>query len=100
MKQTRNNVYYVNLPLILTGVQKYFEILIFVNFLTAIKYFGKEASPGDPRRFLLSSMVLIVTGEIPGPIFQCGATRLTPMPWTMYCVLLPNVSRKFLVLGN
>ena len=26
VKQTRNNVYYVNLPLILTEVQKYFEI--------------------------------------------------------------------------
>ena len=32
----------------------------------------EEASPGDPRRFLLSSMVLIVTGEIPGPILHCG----------------------------
>ena len=60
----------------------------------------EEASPGDPRPFLLSSMVLIVTGEIPGPIFHCGATRLTPMPWTMYCVPLPDVSRKFLVVGN
>ena len=40
VKQTRNNGYYVNLPLILTEeVQKYFEILILVNFLTAIKYF-------------------------------------------------------------
>ena len=32
----------------------------------------EEASPGDPGRFLLSSMVLIVTGEIPGPILLCG----------------------------
>ena len=32
----------------------------------------EEASPGDPGRFLLSSMVLIVTGEIPGPIIHCG----------------------------
>ena len=32
----------------------------------------EEASPGDPGRFLLSSMVLIVTGEIPGPILHCG----------------------------
>ena len=31
-----------------------------------------EASPGDPGRFLLSSMVPIVTGEIPGPILHCG----------------------------
>ena len=32
----------------------------------------EEASPGDPGRFLLSSMVLIVTGEIPGPILHCS----------------------------
>ena len=32
----------------------------------------EEASPGDPGRFLLSSMVLIVTGEIPGSILHCG----------------------------
>ena len=32
----------------------------------------EEASPGDPGRFLLSSMVPIVTGEIPGPILDCG----------------------------
>ena len=32
----------------------------------------EEASPGDPGRFLLSSMVLIVTGEIPDPILHCG----------------------------
>ena len=33
----------------------------------------EEASPGDRGRFLLlSSMVPIVTGEIPGPILHCG----------------------------
>ena len=32
----------------------------------------EEASPGDPGRFLLSSMVPIVTGEIAGPILHCG----------------------------
>ena len=32
----------------------------------------EEASPGDPGRFLLSSMAPIVTGEIPGPILHCG----------------------------
>ena len=32
----------------------------------------EEASPGDPGRFLLSSMIPIVTGEIPGPILDCG----------------------------
>ena len=45
VKQKRNNVYYVNLPLIITEVQKYFEILIFVNFLTTIKYFRTFWSP-------------------------------------------------------
>ena len=32
----------------------------------------EEASLGDPGRFLLLSMVLIVTGEIPRPILHCG----------------------------
>ena len=32
----------------------------------------EEACPGDPGRFLLSSMVQIVTGEIPAPILHCG----------------------------
>ena len=32
----------------------------------------EEASPGDPGRFLLSSMVLIVTGDLPDPILHCG----------------------------
>ena len=32
----------------------------------------EEAIPDDPGRFLLSSMVSIVTGEIPGPILHCG----------------------------
>ena len=32
----------------------------------------EEASPGDPARCLLSSMVLKVTGEIPGPILHCS----------------------------
>ena len=32
----------------------------------------EEASPGDPGRFLMSSMVPIVTGEIPGPILHRG----------------------------
>ena len=38
----------------------------------------EEASPGDTGRFLLSSMVPIVTGEIPGPILHCG--RCHPCP--------------------
>ena len=32
----------------------------------------EEASPDDPGRFLLSSMIPIVTGEIPSPILHCG----------------------------
>ena len=32
----------------------------------------EEASPGDPGRFLMSSMVPIFTGEIPGPILHRG----------------------------
>ena len=32
----------------------------------------EETSPADPGHFLLSSMVQIVTGEIPGPISRCG----------------------------
>ena len=37
----------------------------FISSLTRLRRV-EEASPGDPGRFLLSSMVLIVTGEIPG----------------------------------
>ena len=32
----------------------------------------EEASPGDLGCYLLSSMVVIVTGETPGPILHCG----------------------------
>ena len=32
----------------------------------------EKASPGDPGSFLLSSMVLIITGEIPRPILHYG----------------------------
>ena len=43
-------------------------------FISSLARLGRveEASPGDPGRFLLSSMVPIVTGEIPGPISHCG----------------------------
>ena len=62
----------------------------------------EEASPGDPGRFLLSSMVLIVTGEIPGPILHCGRchTLDTRALDDLMCSL-PDVarqSRKFLDL--
>ena len=66
----------------------------------------EEASPGDPGRFLLSSMVLIATGEIPDPLLHCGRcykldTYLCPGRSDVFrCPVLPVVSRKFLVLGN
>ena len=61
----------------------------------------KEASPGDPRRFLLSSMVPIVTGEIPGPILHCGRCHTLDIRALddLMCSL-PGVSRKFIDLGN
>ena len=55
----------------------------------------EEASPGDPGRFLLSSMVvLIVTGEIPGPILHCSRchTLDTRAPDDLMCSL-PDVAR-------
>ena len=54
----------------------------------------EEASPGDPGRFLLSSMVMIVTGEIPGPILHCGRchTRDTRALDDLMC-WLPDVAR-------
>ena len=64
----------------------------------------EEASPGDPGRFLLSSMVLIVTGEIPGPILHCGRCHtldIRALDDPMCSLpMLPGVSRKFLDLGN
>ena len=54
----------------------------------------EEASPGDPRRFLLSSMVLIVTGEIPGPILHCGRCHaLDTRALDDLMCLLPDVAR-------
>ena len=43
-------------------------------FISSLARLGRaeEASSGDPGRFLLSSMVPTVTGEIPGPISHCG----------------------------
>ena len=56
----------------------------------------EEASPGDPGRFLLSSMVPIVTGEIPGPILHCGRchTLDTRALDDLMCSL-PDVARCF-----
>ena len=55
----------------------------------------EEASLGDPGRFLLSSMVLIVTGEIPGPILHCGRrhTLDTRALDDLMCSL-PDVARR------
>ena len=64
----------------------------------------EEASPGDPGRLLLSSMVvLIVTGEIPGPILHCGRCHTLDtgaLDDLLCCVPSPDVSRKFLLVGN
>ena len=61
----------------------------------------KEASPGDPGRFLLSSMVPIVTGEIPGPILHCGRCHTLDIGGLddLLCPLVAGVSRKFIFLG-
>ena len=54
----------------------------------------RQASPGDPGRFLLSSMVLIVTGEIPGPILHYGRCHtLDTRPLDDLMCLLPDVAR-------
>ena len=53
----------------------------------------EEASPGDPGRFLLSSMV-IVTGEIPGPILHCGRChKLDTRALDDLMCSLPDVAR-------
>ena len=56
----------------------------------------EEASPGDPGRFLPSSVVPIVTGEIPGPILHCGRchTLDTRALDDLICSL-PDVARCF-----
>ena len=56
----------------------------------------EEASPGDPGRFLLSSIVPIVTGEISGPILHCGQchTLDTRALDDLMCSL-PDVARCF-----
>ena len=56
----------------------------------------EEASPGDPGRLLLSSMVPIVTGELLGPILHCGRchTLDTRALDDLMCSL-PDVARCF-----
>ena len=67
----------------------------FISSLTRLRRV-EEASPGDPGRFLLSSMVPIVTGEIPGPILRCGRchTLDTRALDDLMCSL-PDVARCF-----
>ena len=54
-------------PVMATGIL----LWAFISSLASLRRV-EEASPGDPGRLLLSSMILIVTGEIPGPILHCG----------------------------
>ena len=73
-------------------------LLAFISPLARLRRV-EEASPGDPGRFLFSSMVLIVTGEIPGPILHCGRCHTLDTGALDYlCVQLPDVSKKFVLL--
>ena len=67
----------------------------FISSLTRLRRV-EEASPADPGRFLLLSMVPIVTGEIPGPILHCGRchTLDTRALDDLMCSL-PDVARCF-----
>ena len=67
----------------------------FISSLARLRRVG-EASPGDPGRFLLSPMVPIVSGEIPGPIWHCGRchTLDTRALDDLMCSL-PDVARCF-----
>ena len=70
-------------PVMATSILLLLLLWAFISSLARLRRV-EEASPGDPGRFLLSSMVPIVTGEIPGPILYCGRCHtLTPVPWTM-----------------
>ena len=74
------------------------SILLLWTFISSLARLRRveEASPGDPGRFLLSSMVPIVTGEIPGPILHCGRchTLDTRALDDLMCSL-PDVARCF-----
>ena len=65
----------------------------------------EETGPGDPGHFLLLPMVVIVTGEIPGPILhggRCHTLDSRALDDLMCSVArcCPVFSRKFLDLGN
>ena len=70
-------------------------LLAFISSLTRLRRV-EGASPGDPGRFLLSSMIPIVTGEIPGPILHGGRchTLDTRALDDLMCSL-PDVARCF-----
>ena len=74
------------------------SILLLWAFISSLARLRRveEANPGDPGRFLLSSMVPIVTGEIPGPILRCGRchTLDTRALDDLMCSL-PDVARCF-----
>ena len=76
-------------------LQAYYCVWAFISLLARLRRV-EEASPGDPGRFLLSSMVPIVTGEIPGPILHCGRchTLDTRALDDLMCSL-PDVARCF-----
>ena len=68
---------------------------VFISSLVRLRRV-EEASRGDLGRFLLSSMVPIVAGEIPGPILHCGRchTLDTRALHDLMCSL-PDVARCF-----
>ena len=68
----------------------------FISSLTRLRRVQK-ATPGDPGRFPLSSMVPIVTGEVPGPIWHCGRCHTLDTPRALDDLMwsLPDVARCF-----
>ena len=78
------------------GVMATSILWAFISSLARLRRVEK-ASPGNPGRFLLSPMVPIVTGKIPGPILlHCGRchTLDTRALDDLICSL-PDVARCF-----
>ena len=74
------------------------SILLLWAFISSLARLRRveEASPGDPGRFLLSSMVPTVTGEIPGPILHCSRCHtLDTCALDDLMCSLPDVARCF-----
>ena len=67
---------------------------VFISSLARLRRV-EEASPGDQGRFLLSSMVLIVAGEIPGPILHCGRCHTLDTGALDDVILLCSAARCF-----